>query len=208
MEVIQGNKVREKLFSQKSQENFNQIWDEIAWKVNGIVSWIWYESFHWNTLHSSNNNSMIKRDILKAIDTNNEDDFFSLLWENLHLSQEIADTLIRLWKWPIVAKNLEKFEWLNHVEIAYKIIHTGYWWAIAGNLEKFKWLNHSEIVNTLIDIKHLDAVGRNLEKFEGINNDILKDKLSILWMLWVLPENFEWWENGIKATKGFVNYDE
>ncbi|MBF8280881.1 MAG: hypothetical protein HW383_654, partial [Candidatus Magasanikbacteria bacterium] len=50
-----------------------------------------------------------------------------------------------------MAYNLEKFQGLDHKEIALKLFEAGSGYAVAYNLEKFQGLDHKEIALKLFE---------------------------------------------------------
>jgi hypothetical protein len=113
-------------------------------------------------------------------------------------SSIITDTLIELSPREWIVDNLEKFQGLNHSEIARKLIALGSGYFVAENLEKFqgldadialkliqvRWggtyviqnlekfqgLDHSEIAHKLVESGYICFVAQNLERFQGLNH--------------------------------------
>ena len=71
--------------------------------------------------------------------------------------------------WYAVAESLEKFEGLDHKEIAKLLIEKGYWFAILKYLGNFKGFD-SEAAKLLIEAGFSFIVAENLEKFEGLDH--------------------------------------
>ncbi|PID31333.1 hypothetical protein CR983_01680 [Candidatus Saccharibacteria bacterium] len=90
---------------------------------------------------------------------------------------EIAHKLIEVGAAKSVAKYLEKFQGVNHVEIAHKMIESDRSWAVALYLEKFQGLDHTEIALKIIEAGEPRAVANCLEKFQGVNHVEIAHKM-------------------------------
>ena len=69
--------------------------------------------------------------------------------------------------------NLEKFEWLDHQDLASILIDKWFCDSVAKNLEKFEWLLNKEIAEKLIMFWEWDSVIKSLEKFIWIESILL-----------------------------------
>ena len=114
---------------------------------------------------------------------------------NPERSEEIAEMLIMAGRWRYVAKNLEKFWWLNHQKIAEKLIVVGRWCDVANYLENFKWLDYKKIAEEVIENWWWRYVAKNLKKFGWLDHkEIAKKLIEVKWWEDVVDylENFEW----------------
>ncbi len=84
------------------------------------------------------------------------------------------DMLIKANELGFIVENLDKFQGLNHNEIAKALIKAEPWRAVVANLDNFQGLNHKEIAKALIKAEPWRAVAANLAKFEGLDQEIAK----------------------------------
>ena len=146
-------------------------------------------------------------------------DYLDSFWNGRKLGKKMSKKWIE-WFWRTVEKlskngeyiwdhawtlasNLEKFEWLDHKEIAEKLIkckytfydhESRYWDCVAENLEKFEWLDHKKIAEMLIKKGYLLCIAENLEKFEWLDHKEIVEKLiksEYPWYITLYLEKFK-----------------
>jgi len=90
---------------------------------------------------------------------------------------DIAQSLIEAGQGWAVAKNLSKFQGLDHKHIAEKLIDNEMGWAVAHYLSNFQGLEHKYIAERLIGAGQGRAVADYLSKFQGLDHKDIADKL-------------------------------
>lgn len=83
----------------------------------------------------------------------------------------MALKLIKFGRGGSVACFLDKFQGLDHNEIALKLIEAGAGVSLADNLYKFQGLDHNEIALKLIEVGKVDSVVHYLHKFKELNDE-------------------------------------
>ena len=111
------------------------------------------------------------------------EEYLESLWEWKKVWMDIADRLIRKWKWSYLIANLNKFEEKYYKTIVKKIFEKWSLKVLAKNLNKFKWLDTDEIAGWIFQ-----------RRFNGNINNISKHMEELKWLEgnWMVSELMEW----------------
>ncbi|MEK7583680.1 MAG: hypothetical protein AAB490_00410 [Patescibacteria group bacterium] len=93
--------------------------------------------------------------------------------------QIIIDLLIegKKYKGELITHNLDKFEGLNHQEIALKLIGAKKGWEVVESLERFENLDRHAIAMAFIATGQFAPLAAHLNKFEGLNHQEIALKI-------------------------------
>ena len=89
------------------------------------------------------------------------------------LNTEVANQLIEAGRGHDVARNLEKFEGLDHADIANRLLESGQGMALVFNLTKFEGLDHIDIASRLFDKGEAESIAINIRKFNDLSVEFL-----------------------------------
>ena len=108
--------------------------------------------------------------------------YLTSLWTN-RVTKEDIYTIIKKWSWEYVAKNLEKFEWLDRTEISKCLIQNRKGYYVLKYFDKFWSLDYRDAVisermksivwNAWKKEWEFDLLIKNLDKIDWLDSDFV-----------------------------------
>lgn len=101
------------------------------------------------------------------------------LSQGIGLDNDFATYLLESGRRGVVAliENLDKFQGLNHQEIASEMIEMEQGFQLLKNIDKFNGLDHQDIISKLIEIDFGSLVAKHLDKLNVLNHQDIALKL-------------------------------
>lgn len=94
-------------------------------------------------------------------DQNEDDDFEGQVMRHYNIILSMID-------------NLEKFEWLNHEELAEKLIENSLADVVAKKIEKFEGVDYKKLAEKIVKSGDWDELVKNISKFPWVTEDDIK----------------------------------
>lgn len=85
------------------------------------------------------------------------------------LGSDVANKLMEKWYFEFIAMNLDRFEWLNHEEVAELMILEWHSRHLVENIDKFEWLDDRKLAEMLILSWKAEYLFQNIKKFKWID---------------------------------------
>ena len=96
------------------------------------------------------------------------EDYLSSMKEGKKLPKEMAESLMKRWRFKLLIKYLDKFNICHRKVVAELFKHWEKTFLIE-NLDKFKWINLQKIINKFINDYDWERVSILLEKYSNFN---------------------------------------
>jgi hypothetical protein len=110
--------------------------------------------------------------ILDFINSGEVDELARSFYKFTELGPEVATALLaKGWGW-LIAENLEKFQGLDHSDIAHKIIGMGDGHSVARYFDKFRNIDHSDVALKLIETEQESALQNYFHHFYNLKSEV------------------------------------